>query len=596
MSIDFLHPDNVAGQTLLTLVARGSAIITELLRLSDHIPSVFQGSPNDPMEREKYEKILFDFKYLKNSDTFDEVIDADVDVVDLDEEFRENNMELLERFYMLFDSIYRYYHDFANYLEEMTEGVFVQHTIEGVLLDPEGRQLMLEAQFLYGVMLLLLEQRITGPTRERMIVFYYRHKGASTIPNIDEVCKLCRATGWVPGGKRPANYPDEYFARYSVKKVYIEMMLGRLRTDDVYKYTSSFPDPEHRSAALAHQGAMLYVMLYFNKDCLQSKTSTMREIVDKFFADNWVISFFMGFTVDLTEAWEPYKAAHKALDNILTKSNVTEVLTRHEQLIPQLVQSLDKYLVEGVLIDDYCLDNVRPITKLVRHCNVTLRWYLLHRTTTIKKYKDQILNSSNVQLLMQLLINTAQFEWTLKDVFGRLLAGKEARWEECKKEASERMKELAEYFAGGVALTRVKKNENLQGWFTQLSTTIESLDFNEPIVAGRKISQLNQALEDVTEFHQIETSLQVKTFLSDTRSYLQQMLRTVNVNDKVLADLDIVSDLSYAWVTLKDYTGLLHQGIAQNPTLCLRLRAVFLKLSSILSAPPCTYNTVSKQR
>jgi len=35
----------------------------------------------------------------------------------------------------------------------------------------------------------------------------------------------------------------------------------------------------------------------------------MREIVDKHFPDNWVISYYLGFTVDLSVAWEPYKAA-----------------------------------------------------------------------------------------------------------------------------------------------------------------------------------------------------------------------------------------------------------------------------------------------
>ncbi len=54
-------------------------------------------------------------------------------MVDLDEEFRENHMTLLDRFYKLFDSIYRYVHDLRTYWEEMMEGVFVQHTVESVL-------------------------------------------------------------------------------------------------------------------------------------------------------------------------------------------------------------------------------------------------------------------------------------------------------------------------------------------------------------------------------------------------------------------------------------------------------------------------------
>jgi hypothetical protein len=33
----------------------------------------------------------------------------------------------------------------------------------------------------------------------------------------------------------------------------------------------------------------------------------MREIVDKHFPDNWVLNLYMGITVDLVDAWEPYK-------------------------------------------------------------------------------------------------------------------------------------------------------------------------------------------------------------------------------------------------------------------------------------------------
>lgn len=259
--IDFLHKDNSAGQTLLSLVGRGSAIIAELLRLSDHIPSVFRGSPNDPAERAKYSAILFDFKYLKAAELVDAKIESDSvraacsvsrvltvslraqDLVDLDEEFRETHLALLKRFYKMFESIYRYVADFATYLDELQEGVFLQHSVEvsdlsaclpascarvlivlrchlcarlrghsqGVLMDVEGRQLMCEALYLYGVMLLLLDVRIDGATRERMIVSFIRYKEGQ-VNTIDEVCRLCRTTGFV-AGKRPPNYPEEYFAR-----------------------------------------------------------------------------------------------------------------------------------------------------------------------------------------------------------------------------------------------------------------------------------------------------------------------------------------------------------------------------------------------
>ncbi|KAG8543518.1 hypothetical protein GDO81_024471, partial [Engystomops pustulosus] len=87
---------------------------------------------------------------------------------------------------------------------------------------------------------------------------------------------------------------------------------------------SAYPLPEHRSTALATQAAMLYVILYFHPSTLHTHQAKMREIVDKYFPDNWVISIYMGITVNLMEAWEPYKAAKTALNYTLDLPNIKE--------------------------------------------------------------------------------------------------------------------------------------------------------------------------------------------------------------------------------------------------------------------------------
>jgi len=51
----------------------------------------------------------------------------------------------------------------------------------------------------------------------------------------------------------------------------------------------------------------------------------------------------------------------------------------------------------------------------------------------------------------------------------------------------------------------------------------------------------------VQEFHQLETNLQVKQFLADTRKYLHQMIRIINIKEEILINIQIIADLSYAW-------------------------------------------------
>lgn len=57
----------------------------------------------------------------------------------------------------------------------------------------------------------------------------------------------------------------------------------------------------------------------------------MRETVDRFFPDNWVISIYMGIVINLCDWWLPYKAARTALNNTLESSNVKVIAQNYGQ-------------------------------------------------------------------------------------------------------------------------------------------------------------------------------------------------------------------------------------------------------------------------
>lgn len=58
--------------------------------------------------------------------------------------------------------------------------------------------------------------------------------------NIDDVCKLLRSTGYQSSlHKRPPNYPEDYFARVPISGEFITMVIGRLRSDDIYNQVSA---------------------------------------------------------------------------------------------------------------------------------------------------------------------------------------------------------------------------------------------------------------------------------------------------------------------------------------------------------------------
>lgn len=134
-------------------------------------------------------------------------------------------------------------------------------------------------------------------------------------------------------------------------------MIGKLRTEDIYHQQKALPLPEHSTTAFAHQGAMLFIILFFVPNMLHNQSARMREIVDKFYPDNWVfislifkqfimicnirfiilffqiVNIYMGITINLIEVWEPFKAARMALANTIETTNIQEYATIHAQNI-----------------------------------------------------------------------------------------------------------------------------------------------------------------------------------------------------------------------------------------------------------------------
>ncbi|GCC29700.1 hypothetical protein chiPu_0008142 [Chiloscyllium punctatum] len=595
--VDFLAENNLCGQAILRIVSRGNAIIAELLRLSEFIPTVYR--LRDKAEQQKYGDIICDFSYFKGAEYYEGKLEAKPELQDLDEEFRENHIEILTRFYLAFESVHKYIVDLNRFLDDLNEGVYIQQTLETVLLNEDGKQLLCEALYLYGVMLLVIDLKIEGEVRERMLVSYYRYSAArsSSDSNLDDICKLLRSTGYSPvaGAKRPPSYPESYFQRVPISSTFISMVVGRLRSDDIYNQVSAYPLPEHRSTALATQAAMLYVILYFEPSILHTQQAKMREIVDKYFPDNWVISIYMGITVNLIEAWEPYKAAKTALNYTLEQLNIKEQSSRYGASVEKLRRQVQQFLKEGFLREEFVLDHIPKLLNCLRDCNVTIRWLMLHTAETVydpnnkrlRQIKDQVFSDSkyNPKTLFQLLLDSAQFEFVLKEMFKQMLSEKQAKWESYQKEGSERMTELAEVFSGVKPLTRVEKNENLQAWFREISKQISSLNYEDSTAAGRKTVQLIQALEEVQEFHQLESNLQICQFLADTRKFLHQMIRTINVKEEVLISMQIIGDLSYAWQLIDSYTSIMQEGIRVSPFMVTKLKATFLKLASALDLP-----------
>lgn len=569
-----LDEDNLCGASLLQLTATGSALIAELLRLSAAVPAVFRGTS-------EYERVVFDFAYLKEPEDFENRVNSTSGLLDLDQEFLEAHAKFASRAYALFESMFKYWRDVNQFVQRLKAGYYIQHTVENVLDDVDGKQLLSEAYCLFGAMLILLDARLPGVVRERLVIACFR--GSPNLEYVDEVCRLVRRGSL-----------EQLFARASasVDIDAIRQVISRLASDDVYLMSSAFPDPSMRSIRLAAQASMLYVVLYFDPDTLRSKQSTMRQIVDRLFSDNWIIPVYMGHLVDLSEEWANYPAASLALRNVLADRK--RLRDHNDKEIDASLNALRTYLTEGELTEQHLLDNMKQLLDCCRSCNNCLRWRLLHGTSAkppssslpVADMADAVAAAEHrgAHKVVSLLLQVSQLEYKLKQMLHGLLSSKSEKWQFCRSQVVERMRELSDYFTGEKSLSRVTRDENLMKWFSSLATEAANLEEDEATSTGRKIQNLIAALEEVEQFEQVD-SIQIKAFLGDTREFLLQMVRLTNVQPTVMNVLETVSDLSYAWRLLRSYVGQLRERIRLEPSTAVLLRATFLKLASILDVP-----------
>lgn len=280
--------------------------------------------------------------------------------------------------------------------------------------------------------------------------------------------------------------PRIFFCRrVPLNSSYIDIVIGRLRSDDIYNQLTIYQRTKHRSTALATQASMLYICLFFSTDVLHDQPAIMREIVDKYFPDNWVISIYMGFTVNIIESWESFKASKAALNNTLNISNVKRLSAFYSSKVIELYKESVKFLQEGTITNDNLLSIISNIITVLKDCNVVLRWLILHtangkQDSNIQKHRrckqirDLVITESkceNVQIF-RLLLNTAQLELVTRDIFKNLLADREKKWDELKRESYNNLIELSEIFGGTKLLTRIQKNVNLQKWFLEISNQV----------------------------------------------------------------------------------------------------------------------------
>ncbi|GJN03080.1 hypothetical protein PR202_ga20486 [Eleusine coracana subsp. coracana] len=341
-------PSRPAGDfpELLGFCARAETLIAELLLLSDRAPSQFADSRFDP--------VLFDFRYFDSPADFESRIDGNIEMEALEDQLRESCSLYMQRFFALLDGAVTYHGELCSYLKDLQWCMPVASGVHGFVWMHDSAS----------------GTQNWWVLRERLLVAHLRYERCFSHPNLEQICELCRRHVPIPGSPASSGSslffsevisvqkPEDLLGRFPFPEPVVDAVIICLRNDDVYNNIRFYPDPQHRSTALSLQGGHLYVLLFYSRDLLHK--------------------------ADLLVSWDAYKEAKISLVSSLSPASIRDISTHHYTKVPHLLADLDIHM--RALNNKYVLDNSSSLLSIIRECNFTLRWLLLHRLVTDAKY------------------------------------------------------------------------------------------------------------------------------------------------------------------------------------------------------------------
>jgi WASH complex subunit strumpellin len=214
-----------------------------------------------------------------------------------------------------------------------------------------------------------------------------------------------------------------------------------------------------------------------------------------------------------------------------------------------------------------------------------LRWFILQRNITNKKFRDIINEGLENNYLIKLLLDLSQFEDLLKTMFQNLVFNKDEMWDNDKNFCIQKLSELISYYSGNSAFNNTMKLDNYSKYFEETSSKINELNSINPNRAGVRIGKIKDRLNSIKNLDRVNESANARENIRLINEKLDHMLLIVNVKKNYLISISKISDFSYAWISIHDYSREMQRILQSNSKNVLLLRATFLKLASILNFP-----------
>ncbi|KIH59025.1 hypothetical protein ANCDUO_10757, partial [Ancylostoma duodenale] len=389
-----------------------------------------------------------------------------------------------------------------------------------------------EVLFNVGLVLLYLEKYLPGPVRERIYVAIYRNRRLMMNDSFVEKCLSCCETIHREGVN---DFGKTYVDRITLVK-------------------------------------WIFVCLLFKPSTLKSDFSKMRQIVEDFFRDEWVLQLGLGLNVNLLDSWQPYRAAFTALTNQVDTSKAKDMAAYHYNALSKLT------VPQGKILPNDFDANIR----LISLYNSSLRWLILHTSKTSTKKALSYVQAIDIypqfeEQSLALFLRVSSFEMDFLTAYRDALRNKEENIKKSTSSTCSIISEMAQLFTQDFGSLNKEKKTKLHNWFLLMKKTLEELELNDKRNA-EFVSQVKRRITQVGEMLDLGGNLSVAQYLHKLESQLDYLSALYNVREEEERRIQRSAEPSYMWPILDDWTPRIQRRILESSNVHA-IRALFFKLS-----------------
>uniref|UniRef100_A0A1I8BMK5 Uncharacterized protein n=1 Tax=Meloidogyne hapla TaxID=6305 RepID=A0A1I8BMK5_MELHA len=549
-------------QNLHNFTIIGNCLVAELYRLSLTTPFDFLN-----FQTSRFSKLLIDFSYFENRLSFEKFTGQTEEGRQLDEKFFDAFTPFLNSFARFIEQLYSFLTDFiefvrfsreyANYWRELFTRFKCLDELE-----------ILSAQLLYilGLLLILFDFKFPAVIRERIFVAFYRMRMDFEANKLEQLVNICR------NRREPF---ETCLATLGINTQFINQMLQFLRF--------------YKGPKTGWLENSLYICLYFEEghQTLKNQFSIMRQLIDNYFNDRWILHFHVDFKVNLHEKWEGYKAANAALQNVRELWPISKLASTHLNIIrtpsfPSGLLSLEKFGEYKKMIDEF---------------NTSLKWLILHSSPTA----NAKLNLSSIiqkDILLEALKKLAHFEFKFKQAENYLRSNLIESIEKLKQRIVNNLSQIIAFLPNSSSSSadsvNAKRTGRIVTWLESVLGSINQLETNssDNDKATQLLENICTRISSVTFNHISSESIDKKQqnlilhhSLEVANSDLRRLQNIYSLNLKNADDADKENSLceltdsssTYLFLFVDDNCSLIEKLLREDP---LSVRLIFLKLAA----------------